>query len=126
MKTSSGLLIILLGLTLSPLAELATGAEDRLARFRPLLADSPFLSLEFKARVEGMKALDLRQVSFHGYVHLPDGWLFALHHAGDNHYDWVKLEETFKEFKIVAFDEKTQQLTLSKDGHEEKLNLSTP
>lgn len=100
--------------------------EATIEDYRPLLDNSPFLSLAFKDRLAKSESAGINQFSFNGYTRIDDEWRLCLIRKSDNIAFWVRVGEPVDSFTVSDFDPKKQSLTLEKNGIEANLKLEVP
>ncbi len=104
-----------------------TGAEEeQLARFTPLLNDSPFLTLAFKERLSQTERTPARNLSFTGYAKIDGEWLLCIHDKETGDFNWIRVEDTVSDFLVKSFDVKKETITLVSNNREILLALEKP
>jgi len=104
----------------------ASGSEDSLEDYQPLLDDSPFLSLAFKDRLARAGASGANKISFVGYARIDKEWQLCLIPPGTSVAVWTTVGGEVTGFEVTAFDGKKQTVELKKNGVSATLKLSKP
>jgi hypothetical protein len=105
---------------------LAGAQEEQLARFTPLLNDSPFLTLAFKERLAQTERTPTRNLSFTGYAKIDGEWLLCIHNKETGDFNWIRVEDTVSDFLVKSFDVKKETITLVSNNREIPLVLEKP
>jgi hypothetical protein len=100
--------------------------EDPMARFAPLLNDSPFLTIAFKERLAETVASPIRNLSFTGYAKIDGEWLLCIHNKQSGEFNWMRIEHAIDELLLKSFDPKKEVITLEYQNQQLKLALEKP
>lgn len=91
--------------------------------YRPLLENSPFLTLEFKRQLGASRNRGGNNLQFMGYAWADGQWVFGLYNRRSRESNWVPLGESFNRVRLVSFDEEERTLTVNVGGTEVQLKL---
>jgi hypothetical protein len=112
------------------LAAMAASAEetagDPLAEYRPLLEDSPFLSIAFKERLARSKEGGAEAISFVGFAMVDGSWKVCLLPGGGEPATWTAVGEEISGFRIAGFDPEKRIVRLEKGSVSRDLEMKTP
>jgi hypothetical protein len=97
-----------------------TGRGDEAETYKSLVANSPFLTPAFKARL-GQR--DTSALSFAGYTRVGKEWSFSIIDRKAKTGYWLKLNEEQNKIKVVRFDEKAEKIHVEVGGFGVDLSL---
>jgi len=100
--------------------------DDPMARFAPLLNDSPFLTIAFKERLAQTETAPTRNLRFTGYAKIDGNWLLCIHNTQSGESNWVRIDDTLGDFLIKSFDLRSETITLVANNREIPLALDKP
>ena len=77
--------------------------------------------------LSGLSAASFGQIEFVGFTNSDEGIRFVLNDTKENRAsEWLRLEQSFRGFKLVAYDPQRELLTVEKEGGRFELPLRTP
>lgn len=82
--------------------------------YQPLLDNSPFLSVAFKARIAAEATIT--DYSFNGYADIAGAWQLCLINKKDGLASWHAVGADVGGHKITDFNPDTQTITFEKEG----------
>jgi len=91
-------------------------ADSGMEEYRPLLNDSPFLSLAFKERLAQADTEGHRNLAFLGYARLDGEWQFCLYDKRRSNTHWVGLNGSVQGFTVTSFNVRRRTITLEKNS----------
>lgn len=93
--------------------------------YRSLVDNSPFMSVEYRASLERSGGAGRREIQFTGLTRPGGVWLFGLEERRQNRTYWLSEGANENGIEILNFDETHKTLTVSLNGIEMVLRISS-